>query len=105
MRPLRKLVLKPTVFCYHKCAYCDLRQDFYKEMLQTARHTAHQNKPGVMPLDVAFAQVRDAYKLGMRECLLSGGDPLLYPDLIDLIRGIDAYRDIFVFMNSVGTGL
>lgn len=29
-RPLTQLVLKPTVFCYHRCPYCDLRQDYYK---------------------------------------------------------------------------
>src|SRR5215468_11084411 len=32
-RRLRQFVLKPTVFCYHRCPYCDLRQDYYRDMI------------------------------------------------------------------------
>jgi radical SAM protein with 4Fe4S-binding SPASM domain len=105
MHALRKLVIKPTVFCFHKCPYCDLRQDFYSEMLETARQTAPQSRAGHIPLPLALRQIDDAYKLGMRECLLSGGDPLLYPHLRELIEAAHSYGDVFVFMNSVGTHL
>lgn len=105
MHPLRKLVLKPTVFCYHKCPYCDLRQDFYGEMLKVSKETARHNKPGQMPFEMAAKQITDAYVLGMRECLFSGGDPLLYPRLEELIRIAGSLDNVFVFMNSVGTGL
>lgn len=96
MRRLKKLVLKPTAQCFHNCLYCESRQAFYKKYLRTES----------MPIAVAVRQAKDAYELGMRECLLSGGDPLLYPDLVQLISGIKQIsNEIFVFMNSVGNGL
>ncbi len=32
-RKLKQFVLKPTVYCYHRCPYCDLRQDYYRDMV------------------------------------------------------------------------
>ena len=32
-RRLKQFVLKPTVFCFHRCPYCDLRQDYYQAMV------------------------------------------------------------------------
>ena len=32
-RKMKQFVLKPTVYCYHRCPYCDLRQDYYKDMV------------------------------------------------------------------------
>ena len=111
---LRQFVLKPTVFCYHRCPYCDLRQDYYREMisdrkralpLEPATRPGRRPNPGHMPLDLALRTIDEAAALGMEELQLSGGDPLLYPHLIEVIRAAKRHPGVFVLMNSVGTGV
>jgi radical SAM protein with 4Fe4S-binding SPASM domain len=111
---LTQLVLKPTIFCYHRCSYCDLRQDYYTQLVADRKTTLklepspvgkRRENPGHMPRDMALRMVEQAAELGMRSLQLSGGDPLLYPHLLDVIRAGAQYRDVFVFMNSVGTGV
>jgi radical SAM protein with 4Fe4S-binding SPASM domain len=68
-------------------------------------HSHFPHNPGYMPLDVGLRTINEAAALGMKELQLSGGDPLLYPHLVELIRAARAYPDVFVFMNSVGTGV
>jgi MoaA/NifB/PqqE/SkfB family radical SAM enzyme len=113
--PLRQFVLKPTVYCYHRCPYCDLRQDYYQEIVTTIRRKSEMEsesskrapalRTGHMPLDLALRAIDEAAELGMEELQLSGGDPLLYPYLTDLIRAAKAHPGVFVLMNSVGTGV
>jgi radical SAM protein with 4Fe4S-binding SPASM domain len=111
---LTQFVLKPTVYCYHKCPYCDLRQDYYKGMvsdrkrelrLESRQDSSRIPNPGHMPLDTALRVIDEAAALGMKEMQLSGGDPLLYPHLVDVIRAAKRHPGVFVFMNSVGTGV
>lgn len=111
---LTQLVLKPTVFCYHRCPYCDLRQDYYQELLVSAKKTnnlirnngsARTHKAGHIPLDLSLRLIDEAAALGMKSLQLSGGDPLLYPHLVDLIRAGVRHPGVFVFMNSVGAGI
>lgn len=110
---LTQLVIKPTVFCYHKCPYCDPRQDYYKEMLESRRDELRlfpaegdrSQTPGHMPLDMAVRTIRQAATLGMKSLQLSGGDPLMYPQLLEVIREGARHPGVFVFMNSVGTGI
>jgi len=97
MAALTKFVLKPTVYCFHKCSYCDPRQDFYQPMIKS--------KASHMPFDLAKTVLEDAYSLGMKQFQLSGGDPLIYPHLVDLLHTASSYNGVFVFMNSVGTAL
>jgi MoaA/NifB/PqqE/SkfB family radical SAM enzyme len=87
-RRLKQFVLKPTVFCYHRCPYCDLRQDYYREMVSDRKRSlpvitepgaGRRPNPGHMPLDLALRTIDEAAALGMKELQLSGGDPLLYP--------------------------
>jgi MoaA/NifB/PqqE/SkfB family radical SAM enzyme len=113
-RRLKQFVLKPTLFCYHRCPYCDLRQDYYREMiddrkrmlpLASAPGGARRPNPGHMPLDLALRTIDEAATLGMEELQLSGGDPLLYPHLIEVIRAAKRHPGVFVLMNSVGTGV
>lgn len=112
-RALTQLVIKSTVYCYHRCPYCDLRQDYYKDMLTAKKNELHRLplsgsaklNPGHMPLDMALSAIDDAAALGMTSLQLSGGDPLLYPHLVDLIRAGSRHPGVFVFMNSVGTGV
>lgn len=101
---LTQLVLKPTLYCYHRCPYCDLRQDYYRDMIAIGRRNSTPNV-GHMPLDMALRAIDEAAGLGMRSLQLSGGDPLLYPHLIEVIRAAAHYQGVFVFMNSVGTGV
>lgn len=109
---LKQFVLKPTVFCYHRCPYCDLRQDYYREMISDRKRmlpleprSGRRPNPGHMPLDLALRTIDEAAALGMEELQLSGGDPLLYPHLIEVIRAAKRHRGVFVLMNSVGTGV
>jgi MoaA/NifB/PqqE/SkfB family radical SAM enzyme len=111
-RRLKQFVLKPTVFCYHRCPYCDLRQDYYREIvsdrkqaLPLAEPGSRRQNPGHMPLDLALRTIDEAAALGMEELQLSGGDPLLYPHLIEVIRAARHHEGVFVLMNSVGTGV
>lgn len=107
-------MLKPTVYCYHRCPYCDLRQDYYKDMVADRKQAlqivpreegVRPPNPGHMPLDMALRTIDEAAELGMEELQLSGGDPLLYPHLIDVIRAAKRHPGVFVLMNSVGTGV
>jgi MoaA/NifB/PqqE/SkfB family radical SAM enzyme len=113
-RALKQLVLKPTVYCYHRCPYCDLRQDYYRGMvadrkqalqIRPRRLGERMPNPGHMPLDLALRTIDEAAALGMEELQLSGGDPLLYPHLVEVIRAAKRHPGVFVLMNSVGTGV
>jgi len=111
-RRLMQFVLKPTVFRYHRCPYCDLRQDYYrgmvaerKRMLPLAPGQRRRPNPGHMPLDLALRTIDEAAALGMEELQLSGGDPLLYPHLTEVIQAAKRHPGVFVLMNSVGTGV
>jgi MoaA/NifB/PqqE/SkfB family radical SAM enzyme len=113
-RVLKQFVLKPTVYCFHRCPYCDLRQDYYREMVADRKQAlrilprdggARMPNPGHMPLDLALRTIDEAAALGMEELQLSGGDPLLYPHLVEVIRAAKAHPGVFVLMNSVGTGV
>lgn len=44
-RQLKQFVLKPTVYCYHKCPYCDLRQDFYTGMVGERKQAMLRSRP------------------------------------------------------------
>lgn len=111
-RVLTQLVLKPTVFCYHRCPYCDLRQDYYKDMVASRKKSLRLvstkgriPNPGHMPLEMALHAIEYGASLGMKSLQLSGGDPLLYPYLLEVIRAGASRPGVFVFMNSVGTGV
>lgn len=113
-RVLKQFVLKPTVYCFHRCVYCDARQGYYQDMvlarkraLRTVRRqdALRMPNPGHMPLDLALRVIDEAAALGMEELQLSGGDPLLYPHLVEVIRAAKRHPGVFVLMNSVGTGV
>ena len=112
-RRLKQFVLKPTVYCFHRCPYCDLRQDYYQGMVADRKNAlrllprdgSRMPNPGHMPLDMALRTIDEAAALGMEELQLSGGDPLLYPHLIEIITAAKRHPGVFVLMNSVGTGV
>src|SRR5882724_7699785 len=110
-RALTQLVIKPTLYCYHRCPYCDLRQDYYRDMIAAKKKELQvfptngppRHNPGHMPLDLALRAIDEAASLGMTSLQISGGDPLLYPHLTEVIRSGARHPGVFVFMNSVGT--
>jgi len=114
-RRLIRFVLKPTLYCFHQCKYCDPRQDYYKGIMgsrapvngrQTiSLHKRSEDKAGHMPHEMALRSIEDAARLGMTSLQLSGGDPLLYPHIEEVIRHGAGQPGVFVFMNSVGTGV
>ncbi len=110
MQKLRKLVLKPTARCYHRCGYCVPRQEYYEQLFarkNMGRRTtsASELQSSNMPIEMAVRQIAAAYSLGMRECLFSGGDPLLYPSITELVGAASSYGDVFVYINSLGVGI
>ncbi len=110
MLKLRKVVLKPSVFCFHRCGYCKPRQKYYREILRKTNGDEYGNslsrvQHGHMPLQMALRQIQDAHALGMTECLFSGGDPLLYLHLTELVQAAAAPGGVFVYMNSLGSGV
>jgi MoaA/NifB/PqqE/SkfB family radical SAM enzyme len=112
-RQLKQFVLKPTVFCFHRCPYCDLRQDYYQTMVADRKKalqiespgSSRLPNPGHMPLDLALRVIDEAAGMGMEELQLSGGDPLLYPHLLEVVAAAKRHPGVFVLMNSVGTGV
>jgi MoaA/NifB/PqqE/SkfB family radical SAM enzyme len=76
-----------------------------KELRVLAANGSRLPNPGHMPRDLALRLVDEAAALGMEELQLSGGDPLLYPHLVDVIRAAKRHPGVFVLMNSVGTGV
>jgi radical SAM protein with 4Fe4S-binding SPASM domain len=54
---------------------------------------------------MALRAIDQAAELGMKSLQLSGGDPLLYPHLLDVVAAGSRHPGVFVFMNSVGTGV
>ncbi|HEX3925863.1 MAG TPA: radical SAM protein [Streptosporangiaceae bacterium] len=91
----------------------DLRQDYYRDMVADRKKTLplaagpgeRRPNPGHMPPDMALRTIDEAAALGMEELQLSGGDPLLYPHLVEVIRAARKHPGVFVLMNSVGTGV
>lgn len=98
MNSLKKLVIKPTIYCFHNCPYCDERQEYYQGVKKTS-------EKGHMCLDMAKDTIRRAHAMGMESCLIGGGDPLLYPHLEELVLYAKSFKDVFVFINSTGNGL
>lgn len=103
---LKRLVLKPTIYCFHKCSYCDPRQDYFAQIaIDNNKGVDRKENCGFMPLEMGVRSIDEAAALGMTSLQLSGGDPLLYPQLIDLIETGSSHPGVFVFMNSVGTNV
>lgn len=95
MRKLQKLVIKPTLECFCKCSFCSVRQNFYKEQKKRKRHLDF-NK-----LKEIFAAAND---LGAKTLQISGGDPLLYDDLLRVVKEANKYN-WFIFIITVAYNL
>ena len=76
MPQLKKLVLMPHLECNANCLYCEGR---------TRRHKkAKQGR--LLTLDEYYNLVDQSKRIGTKDVVISGGEPTLFPDLIDLIK-------------------
>lgn len=94
-KKLQKLVIKPTLNCICNCPYCSVRQEFYKQQEQ------HKRQLNIRKIKEVF---NEAKNLGAERLLISGGEPLIYNDLLKIIKEGKKYN-WFVFINSVGYGV
>ena len=77
--------------CNRKCAYCI---------------NSSTDGKSDLPLNKALANIRKAHdNLGIKECVILGGEPTLYPDLIELVRSLSAMGFEKIIMTSNGVEL
>ena len=68
-------VLSITPICNASCGFCGFARDVYNR-----EHGSH------MQLDRAFEVIDVMYRHGVRYLVLSGGEPLLHPDLLQIVE-------------------
>jgi len=68
-------VLSITPVCNASCRFCGFSRDVY-----------NREAGGHMPLERVFEAIDVLYRHGVRYLVLSGGEPLLHPDLLPIIR-------------------
>jgi MoaA/NifB/PqqE/SkfB family radical SAM enzyme len=91
MRRLHSLFIKPTRECTARCVHCVARQAFY----QTLR-----GDPLTLPEYAGLLE--DARALGAGALHISGGEPLLFRELADLVR-LGKGSGYFVILNTNGS--
>ena len=69
------LVLKPTLACTSRCETCSTRKALHKQKLR-------EDQLNITDWKQLFAEVN---RLGLSKLTISGGEPTLYKDLIELI--------------------
>ena len=74
--PLRHLVVKPDLRCTARCPTCSLRRELHHSARTTRR----------LSLGDWARVLTEAAALGARQFGISGGEPTLYPQLVDLVR-------------------
>jgi radical SAM protein with 4Fe4S-binding SPASM domain len=77
MKPVRinRLVIKPTLKCTADCDGCSSRRNLHRTL-------SGDKQPSLMQWKT---MLQEAAGLGLRNLHISGGEPTLYPHLIDLI--------------------
>lgn len=80
-RPLRDLRISVTDQCNFRCSYCMPKEVFGPEYAFLPKEVLLSNE------EIIFA-VRSFAKLGVQKIRLTGGEPLLRPDLCELIYGL-----------------
>lgn len=92
---LQKLVIKPTLSCICNCPHCSIRQEFYNQQ---------KNSKKIINIEKLKEVLWEANNLGTNSLLISGGEPLTYNNLLELIKEGKKYN-WFTFINSVGYGV
>lgn len=80
-RPLRDLRISVTDQCNFRCSYCMPKEIFGPEYAFLPKEVLLSNQ------EILFA-VRSFAKLGVQKIRLTGGEPLLRPDLCDLVAAL-----------------
>lgn len=90
--PLRKLIIKPTFACNANCKNCIYRRELYNKL----------KKEDLLTFDDWKRILKEAYQLGVKLFIISGGEPTLYPRLAELIE-IGRNYGWIVKLNSNGS--
>jgi radical SAM protein with 4Fe4S-binding SPASM domain len=89
----RTAYLLPTGRCNLHCSGC----------YATLNEWGRLSKAGELSIDDYRTVVRDLHELGVRTFDISGGEPLLYPHLVDLCRAIRSHDDTRILLVTNGT--
>lgn len=73
---VRRLVIKPTLICTANCAGCASRRELHRNLAAENPLSPEQWKN----------VLQEACGLGLQDLHISGGEPTLYPGLLDLIE-------------------
>ncbi len=87
--------IKPTNYCNHKCYYCS-----YADRELGLRDSV--NKQDQIPWEKMQEIISDIAEMGVKAVTFSGGgEPLLYPYIVDAMRGIlNAEIDLSIITNG-----
>jgi len=88
---LSRITIKPTLACNGGCEYCDLRRELFSS-----------KKNYSLPLEKWEEILSESKKLGAKKVSISGGEPLLYPQLPQLVK-FAKKKGFFVNINSNGS--
>lgn len=88
---LKSLVLKPILKCNGRCSFCSNRRDLYKTL----------RKKTVMGIDKWQRIILEAISLGLKSVHISGGEPMLYEHLLELVTFCKE-QGLFVNINTNG---
>jgi radical SAM protein with 4Fe4S-binding SPASM domain len=89
---VKHLVIKPTISCTADCPTCGSRRTLHRDLRSRPQLT----------LDQWGGVIADARRLGTWHLTISGGEPTLYPELVELVR-IAKSHGLFVRMNTNGS--
>jgi len=89
---LKKIVLKPFCGCNANCYACDSRRELYKKIDRSLE----------MPFEMLISILDQAKALGTQYIAISGGEPLFYKRLFDLIYECKK-RNMIVALNTNGS--
>lgn len=75
---LKHIVIKPTLACTANCSTCGTRKMLHRSLLA--------GKDKMLSLDDWDVVLRDANSLGVERLDISGGEPMIFKNLIDLVK-------------------
>ena len=113
-RRLKQFVLKPTVYCFHRCPYCDLRQDYYRDMVADRKSSLRLLPDRRHPDSRTPATCRWTWPCGRstrpprwawRNSSSAAEIRSCTHTCLTSSRRRNEHPGVFVLMNSVGTGV
>lgn len=77
---LQNITIKPIYACGANCFFCSPRQDLYDDI--------RSKRERVMSIEDWSIVLRDAAKMGVLQTTISGGEPTLYKNVVELVTAI-----------------